>query len=375
MVNARDTYVAMRGVQLHRCLSADQPVHIPVGAVLSGRRNNPPDPTTGIRSLAVYSPLHYQELPELLMDYVCSLTGKSPSTTGAGSEGALTKGPFNALLPSIDLNAMVTSMILTELGGFSTPAGHIGPRFEVGHDVSLLIPEVWCRMGPDERDPQRMIEAGMLEPIKDIQTDGGIVTASRLGYRITRKFVRTYLGRVFDNPSRVFPEELLRPELQDPESFRDGVMQITEAQQRVALRYMDDGGYEAACPPLRAVLSIMAYGDYEGKGIEAAEVRNMFTRAALLDSEWYQRRLVEKKRRDVEHWQKFDRTLRDFVTEESKTDVVQQLNLQARLQYVADQLKIAQHPDYEKSLVGTLGVDPMQPSPYDEAMVNRLANA
>jgi hypothetical protein len=163
--------------------------------------------------------------------------------------------------------------------------------------------------------------------------------------------------------------------LQDPESFSDGVMQITEAQQRVALRYMDDGGYEAACPPLRAVLSIMAYGDYEGKGIEAAEVRNMFTRAALLDSDWYQRRLAEKKRRDVEHWQKFDRTLRSVLTEETEADVVQQLNLQARLQYVADQLKIAQHPDYEKSLVGTLGVDPMQPSPYDEAMVNRLANA
>ncbi len=99
MVNARDTYVAMRGIQLHRSLSAEQPIHVPVGAVLSGRRNNPPDPVAGYRSLAVYSPLHYQELPELLMDYVCSLTGKSPSTTGAGSEGALTKGPFNALMP------------------------------------------------------------------------------------------------------------------------------------------------------------------------------------------------------------------------------------------------------------------------------------
>jgi len=51
---------------------------------------------TGIRPLAIYNPIHYQELPELFMDFICSLTGKSPSTTGAGSEGALTKGPFNA---------------------------------------------------------------------------------------------------------------------------------------------------------------------------------------------------------------------------------------------------------------------------------------
>ena len=57
---------------------------MPVGAVLSGRRNNPPDPKAGFRSLAVYSPLHYQELPELLMDYVCSLTGKSPEHDGRG---------------------------------------------------------------------------------------------------------------------------------------------------------------------------------------------------------------------------------------------------------------------------------------------------
>ena len=42
---------------------------------------------TSIRGLAVYNPIHYQELPELFMDFICSLTGKSPSTTGAGSEG------------------------------------------------------------------------------------------------------------------------------------------------------------------------------------------------------------------------------------------------------------------------------------------------
>jgi hypothetical protein len=89
------TYVAEMGARLHRKLPLDQPLCHPVDAVLTGRRNNPPEP--GIRPLAVYNPIHYQELPELFMDFVCSLTGKSPSTTGAGSEGALTKGPFNAL--------------------------------------------------------------------------------------------------------------------------------------------------------------------------------------------------------------------------------------------------------------------------------------
>ena len=350
-------------------------MHVPVGAVLSGRRNNPPDRKTGIRSLAVYSPLHYQELPELLMDYVCSLTGKSPSTTGAGSEGALTKGPFNALLPSLDLNAMVVSMILTELGGFSTPAGHIGPRFEVGHDISLLIPEVWCRMGPDERDPQHLIESGMLEKVSDIDTDSGIVPASRLGYRITDKFVRTYLGRVFDNPSRVLSEAILKPELQDPDSFADGVRQIAEAHRRVALQYMTDGGFEAACPPLRVVLSVMAHGEYEGKTIDDPAIRQMFTRDALLQSDWYQRRLAAKQRRDVEHWQGFAARLEAFVADDSNRDVADQLELPSRLSYVRQQLAVAEAEDYERSLVGTLGLDPMQPALNDAVMLDRLANA
>ncbi len=373
MVNARDTYVAMRGMQLHRCLPADAPIHAPVGAVLSGRRNNPPDQEAGIRSLAVYSPLHYQELPELIMDYVCSLTGKSPSTTGAGSEGALTKGPFNSLLPSIDVNALVVSMILTELGGFSTPAGHIGPRFEVGHDISLLIPEVWCRMGPKERDPMNLINAGMLERIEDFEVDGVLVPASRLGYRITGKFVRTYLARVFDNPSKVFTEEILRPEQQDPASFADGILHIAEAQKKVAMQYMEDGGYEMACPPLRAILSIMAHGDFEGRTIADPEVRMLFTRGFLLSSDWYRRRLAAKKQRDIEYWQAFQERLQRALAEEDDTSIIDELDLHGRLAYAQQQLQIVQADDYEESLVGTLGVDPMRPSMKDKVLIDRLA--
>ncbi|MGB7328187.1 MAG: hypothetical protein WBD31_25145, partial [Rubripirellula sp.] len=362
MVNSRDTYVAMRGMQLHRGLPDGAAAHAPVGSVLSGRRNNPPEPEKGIRSLAVYSPLHYQELPELVMDYVCSLTGKSPSTTGAGSEGALTKGPFNALMPSIDLNSMVVSMILTELAGFSTPAGHIGPKFAIGHDISLLIPEVWCRMGPEERDPNALIKAKMLEKVDDFEVDGVTIPASRLGYRITRKFVRTYLGRIFDNPGKVFPDELLKPELQDSESFADGILHIAEAQKRVALQYMSDGGYELACPPLQALLSIMAYGEYEGKSITDPEVRNLFNRDAMLESDWYKRRLTTKRNRDLDHWKSFEARLETVIGELSQGEMsiaekaeAEQMN--ERLQFVRDQINDVSSPNYEHSLIGTLGAD------------------
>ena len=204
----RDKYLAQLGTRLYRKLPATNPCVFPVASVIGGRRNNPPDEINGVKilPLCVFNPIHYQEIPELFIDYVCSVTGKSPSTTGAGSEGALTKGPFNAINATADLNNALVSMILTGYGGFSSAAGYIGPNYKVDHDISLLIPEVWCRMTPEERSPENLIKNGALEKLDDFEMDtpeGGkrTVLASRLGYRITDKFVSHYFGRVFDNPA------------------------------------------------------------------------------------------------------------------------------------------------------------------------------
>eukprot|EP00957_Ditylum_brightwellii_P036652 2776266-Ditylum_brightwellii.AAC.1 len=191
VANPIGRYVAELGSRLARKIPHDAPCNFPVGAVIGGRRNNPPDVLDGIkiRPLCVFNPIHYQEIPELFMDYVCSVTGKSPSTTGAGSEGALTKGPFNAIQATADLNNCVVSMILTQYGGFSSAAGWIGPNYRVDHDISLLIPEVWCRMMPEEREPAGLIKRCELEKIDDFEFEGRAVPASRLGYRITHNFI------------------------------------------------------------------------------------------------------------------------------------------------------------------------------------------
>jgi hypothetical protein len=375
MVNARDTYVAYRGMQLRRSLSVNAPVHIPVGAILCGRRNNPPDRAAGIRSLSVYNPLHYQELPELIMDFVCSLTGKSPSTTGAGSEGALTKGPFNMLATTADLNSTIVSMILTGLGGFSTPAGHIGSRYEVGHDISLLVPEIFCRMTPEERDPDYLIREGMLEAIADFEYQGKTIPASRLGYRMTKKFVRTYLARIFDNPGKVFTADILQPESEDIDSYADGVMHIVEAQQRVAQRYFDDGTYESACPPLQAILSIMAHGHYKAMGASSSEVRSLFTRESLLASDWYRERLETKQLRDVKLWQHAQQRIEAYLADPTHIDVVQELNLNERLHYAKSQLSRVSRSNYVDELVGTIGADALPPTNSEIALLAAMATA
>jgi hypothetical protein len=352
-----DRYVAEMGARLYRRLPLHEPVLFPVISIMSGRRNHPPG--GGIRPLCVYGPIHYQELPELFMDYICSVTGKSPSTTGAGSEGALTKGPFNALAATADLNNALVSMMLTGYAGFSSAAGYVGPRYRVDHDISLLIPEIWCRLFPQERDPKRLIEAGHLEKLEDYDSDGKRVLASRLGYRITAKFVHNFFGRVFDNPASVFTDEILKPETQDPAVFADGVDNIVEAQQRVAAMYFADGTIEDACPPLKALLHIMAYGRYEGKDASHPEIRAMFTREALLASDWYRERLAIKQQRDTALWERHVRTLNGFLARTGHREEAERLGIAARLEHAYAELERVSAPEYLASLVGTIGADPI----------------
>ena len=269
------------------------------------------------------------------MDFVCSLTGKSPSTTGFGSEGALTKGPFNALWPVVDLNNALVSSILTGHAGYTTAAGHVGPHYRVDHDISMLVPEVWCRMEVFESDPQWLIENGSLERMRDFIFEDNTVLASRLGYRITALFVDRFLGRIFETPDAVFTEELLCPEKQDLGTFVAGVNAIVEAQTQVARLYFEDGSIEAACPPLRSLLQIMAYGG----DIEDPALRSQFTRESLLRSEWYQERLQVKQCRDVSLWRR---------------------HLEATQGGDAAKAQLARvsAPEYLDELEGTIGADP-----------------
>lgn len=359
LIHPQDRYIAYRGIQLFRGAKCNAPVPVAVSAILSGRRNNPPDKVTGIRSLAVFNPIHYQELPELMMDYVCSLTGKSPSTTGAGSEGALTKGPFNALAMVHDLNASIIGMILTGLGGFSTAAGHIGPEMEVGHDISMFVPEIWCRLRPEERDPTAMIRDGMLEKLEDREHNGVTVPVSRLGYRITSRFVRRYFGRVFDNPLKVFDEKILCPETQDLDSFLDGVLYIAEAQKRVAEIYFEDGSIESAIPPLRALLEIMASGTWKGKTPQDPEFRSLFTKEALLGSDWYKKRLAAKQQVDIRLAQKKLQAIEAYCSEPTHAAAIDRLNLRTRLDAAKKELSRCKSEQYLADLEGTLGVDPV----------------
>ncbi len=360
IVNARGAYLARMATRLNRRLAADAPVRTPVDTLVPGRRNNPPDPQAHIRALAVFNPIHHLELPELFAEFISSMTGKSPSTTGAGSEGALTKGPFNALPAIIDLNAALVSQVLTGYQAFLSAAGFVGPKFQVNHDVSLLVPELWCRMSVEERSPKFLREHGYLEKCEDFEFEGRKVLASRLGYRITAKFGRVFLGRLFTHPHSIFTEEVLRPEKQDPAIFADGMDNICVTHQRVAESYFSDGTVSLACPPLRALLEIMARGKTaDGLGFESPSFRSLFTREYLLSSDWYAERLRAKQAIDLSMWGRHVRTLDEFCSSLLNSDVVLRMGLTRRLEGAKAELERVGKASYLASLAGTLGVQPL----------------
>ena len=357
IANPKDVALADLTNHLFRDVPLTEPLCHSVDVVAAGRRNNPPE--DGVPPLCAYNPLHYMELPELFMEFISSMTGKSPSTTGAGSEGALTKSPFNALPAIYDLNAALLSYALSGYDGWLSSAGYIGPKVQVAHDISLLIPEIFSRMSAEERDAHNLIEDGYLERIEDFEYKGRTVQASRLGYRMNQAFASTFFGRIFLHPDVVFTEEMLRPELQDEEVFADSVDIIVTTHKVVAEHYRADGSIEWAVPPLRALLEIMIDGtSREGWDLTSPEFRALFERENILSSSWYAARLDAKVARDSRQAQQAIEDLTRFYTAENNEEVIERLGIEGRLAEARAWLDKVSSPAYREHLVGTLGLQP-----------------
>ena len=354
LANPRGTEIAMTAVRLRQALPVAAPVPMAVDVVAAGRRNNPPE--AGVPALCAFSPLHFLELPELLIEFISSMTGKSPSTTGAGSEGAMTKAPFNALPATYDLNAAFLSYALTGYDGWISGAGHVGPSVKVAHDVSLLIPEVFARMTPQERSADGLIRAGHLEQVQDIEVDGRVVPARRLGYRITESFARTFLGRIFMHPDAIFTEAMLRPESQDLQAFVDSVEVMASTHERVARAYLKDGTISSAVPPVRALLEIMADGiSSEGHTLNSPDFRALFTRDSVLASDWYAARLDAAQAQEVARAEDGVTRLETFLADRVSAEPARRTLLESRRAEAHATVANAASAAFRESLIGTLG--------------------
>jgi phosphoenolpyruvate carboxykinase (diphosphate) len=213
-------------------------------------------------------------------------------------------------------------------------------------------------MSVSERDPKFLIAEGYLEKCFDFEHNGRKILASRLGYRITKRFVLAFFGLMFNHPAALFNEEMLRPELQDIEIFVDGLDNIIATQKRIAQLYFSDRSIELACPPLRALLHIMLYDQFEGKGLEHPEIRALFTRENMLASDWYTERLAAKQRIDTRLWDRHVRALKTFLAKDNYAAEAARLGIADRLVQAQKSLQAVRSTDYLQRLHGTIGAQP-----------------
>ena len=165
---------------------------------------------------------------------------------------------------------------------------------------------------------------------------------------------------MFTHPSTIFTEEMLKPEQQDLSVFADGMDNIVSTHQRVAQSYFADGTIGLACPPLRALLEIMAKGkSTEGFTLQTPAFRALFTREYLLSSDWYAARLAAKQSADQALWQRHVQKLGTYCAAKEHVPIVDRLGLHKRLVAAQAQVALTQSPDYRQQLVGTLGVQPL----------------
>jgi len=208
-----------------------------------------------------------------------------------------------------------------------------------------------------EREPEYLIKNGFLEPLKDFEHEGKLVPASRLGWRINEAFVSTFFNRMFSNPSTVFTEDMLRPELQNMDDFIDGIANIVETHQKVALHYFEDGSIERACPPLKILLGIMAHGECDGMTAASPEFREMFTLKSLLESNWYRARLERYAMNQKAHLERSIPYVEAFLGNTHYKRIAERLGVKERLKRIQSRLEEIEDGEFVNSLVGTLGAD------------------
>ncbi|MFM8359674.1 MAG: hypothetical protein ACKOET_14095, partial [Verrucomicrobiota bacterium] len=187
---------------------------------------------------------------------------------------------------------------------------------------------------------------------------GRPVRASRLGWRVTPKFARTFLGRVFNHPHAVLTEEMLRPEQQDPQEFAEAVETVVATHRRVAEHYFADGSIEWACPPLKALLHLMRDGHHEGRGLEDAVLRGWFRREEVLASDWYARRLQARQRVESRLWRRHAEYLERFLARPNYEAEAERLGIRGRLSLARVELERLKSPEAWRDLAGTLGAEP-----------------
>lgn len=368
----------------HLCRNVpfDQQIYNVVDFITPARRLNTTDYTSSgaiVPHIAIYPPLMIQDTPELLEDLICSVTGKSPSTTGGlGSESAGTKGPFNCMPHVHYLNNQIRALCLSNEPVITTAAERIGPNYYIGHDLSIAAKEVFARVQRDELQKQRLLDLGYIDLEPDVEHNGEISKGGSY-YYFTKLGMLEFFGRVFLTSDSTWSNDQIKPWEQNSELYVEGKKTLNRFKKEIALKYFNDGSIELASQPLKAILHMMAFDKYEftpppandddtsrivEKVVwtrESPEYRALFTSEAIFNSAEYLNAIKEARRRDVELYTQQVTTLESFINGNQNnlthSDLNEYTTRLGRLKQKKEWAESNQHIDY---IMGSIGADNLQ---------------
>jgi hypothetical protein len=102
----------------------------------------------------------------------------------------------------------------------------------------------------------------------------------------------------------------------------------------------------------------MAYGQYEGKTLKDPEIRELFTRDAMLKSDWYQSRLDAKVQVDTALWDRHIAYIEAFLMKPNYQSELRRLKVIERLEKARSSREYVGSAEYLHNLIGMIGTDP-----------------
>ena len=93
--------------------------------------------------------------------------------------------------------------------------------------------------------------------------------------------------------------------------------------------------------------------------MEDPEVRRLFTKEHLLESDWYAARLKAKQSFDRQLWERHTKNLEKFLKRSSHALEAERLGIADRLESAKRHSARVNSPEYLEQLRGTIGVEPI----------------
>jgi hypothetical protein len=127
--------------------------------------------------------------------------------------------------------------------------------------------------------------------------------------------------------------------------------------EKIAKSYIADGTADDAIPPLKALIYIMANGEYKDMKVNDEKFRDLFKYEYVINSDWYKERLMNKQEIEIRLMERKIDNLQKFIEKPINESILIEFGYKEKLILAKEKLEFYKSDKYLKSLEGTIGAD------------------